>query len=279
MDEKRSWLEPDRELSIATQAKLLGIARSSAYYMPTESPQNVQIMHHLDEIYTELPFYGSRRMVDELSDRFGLTVNRKRVQRLMRVIGLEAIYPKKSTSTPHPNHSVYPYLLRGVTASYPNHIWGTDITYIRLRGGFCYLVTLLDWYSRYVVSWELSPNLEDDFCITNLNRALSNARPEIHNSDQGSQFTSHDYLRVLRDTPTTHISMDGRGRYLDNIFTERLWRTVKYEDVYLKDYTTINEVREGLTDYFNFYNHRRRHSSLQKYTPAMIYFGYETLET
>lgn len=204
------------------------------------------------------------------STGFGLSAGRHRIRRLMAVMGLETTYPKPRTSVAHPLHAVYPYLLRNVIASYPNHIWGTDITYIPLKGGFCYLVALLDWYSRYVVQWELSPTLEIPFCLDNITRALEIGIPHIHNSDQGSHFTSPQYTDILKDKNVS-ISMDGRGRCMDNIFTERLWRTVKYEDVYLKGYSTFDEVNAGLADYFRFYNEKRRHSSLENRTPKDVY--------
>ena len=260
-------------LSIDRQTKLLGISRSSVYYTPITNAEDSRIMHWIDKIFTDCPFYGSRRIGYELKKRFGIEVNRKRVKRLMRLMGLEAIYPKHKpqTSNSNPEHKKYPYLLNNVVARYPNHIWGTDITYVRLESGFCYLVAMLDWFSRYVVEWQLSPSLEIDFCIENLQHALTMNKPAIHNSDQGSHFTSPRYTDLL----TYHdvqISMDGRGRCMDNIFTERLWRTIKYENIFLKSYRDIREAREGLTEYFAFYNHTRPHQSLEYHTPAEVYF-------
>jgi len=222
-------------------------------------------MNAIDKIYTKYPFYGSRRIGD------GIKVNRKRVQRLMRIMGLEAIYPKRRLSFPDKQHQIYPYLLRGVKVLYPNQVWATDITYIRLENGFAYLTALMDWFSRYVLNWKLSLNLESDFCIQNLKETLKDNMPKIHNSDQGSQFTSQDYADVLKERKVK-ISMDSRGRYLDNIFVERLWRTVKYENVYLNSYANVEEAEAGLKDYFDFYNHKRRHTSLGKRTPAEVYF-------
>ena len=230
-------------------------------------------MRAIDEIFTQYPFYGSRRIRYELKRIHELPVSRKRIQRLMRVMSIEAIYPKKhhGLSDPDTRHKKYPYLLTHVIADHPNHIWGTDITYVRLESGWAYLVALLDWFSRYVIAWQVSPNLEIEFCIENLRQGLTIASPAIHNSDQGSHFTSPRYTDLL----TSHdiqISMDGRGRCMDNIFTERLWRTVKYENIYLKSYRDITEAIQGLTEYFQFYNHRRPHQSLRYRTPADIYF-------
>lgn len=235
------------------------------------SEEEQLLMKKIDEIYTELPFYGSPKITRELHNQ-GFAVNHKRIERLMREMGLMAIVPSKNTSHPHPEHPVFPYLLNKTKAGYPNHIWGTDITFIRGHGVWFYLVAILDWYSRYVISWKLSRTLTDDFCIEALNEALKIALPEIHNSDQGSQFTSYGYIGTLRRFPQIKISMDSRGRCFDNIFTERLWRTVKYEEVYLKDYTSYDEANESLKNYFQLYNHRRLHSSLNYKTPAGTYF-------
>ncbi len=227
-------------------------------------------MHALDALYTDYPFFGSRRMKDGLEDYYEIHICREHVQRLMREIGLVAIYPQKHTSLPSEDNHVYPYLLRNLAISRPNQVWGTDITYIRLEQGFCYLTAILDWFSRSVLAWEISEKMDVSFCATSLRSALSRARPEIHNSDQGAQFTSHDYIGIL-DAHGVAISMDGRGRCMDNIFTERLWRTVKYENVYLKNYRNLEEAREGLSAYFAFYNNRRRHQALENKTPAQVY--------
>lgn len=262
------------DISISRQVELLGISRSSFYYAPRPDPEEIQITRAIDEIYTQRPFYGSRRMKDALSDDYAIKIGRHQTRRLMRLMGLEAIYPKKKpkTSISEQSHKKYPYLLRELPITRPNQVWGTDITYIRLEEGWAYLVAILDWYSRYVVAWEISPTLESDFCITALNAALQKENPEIFNSDQGVQFTSHDFTEIL-NARGIKISMDGRGRCMDNIFTERLWRTVKYENVYLKSYRNIREAREGLAEYFQFYNHKRRHQSLDNQTPADVYLN------
>lgn len=270
--EKVTLIEASQQpISVSRQAELLGVARSTIYYQPVVSRLNLELMRRIDEQYTKTPFYGSRRMTAMLN-RHGYEVNRKRVQRLMRLMGLEAIYPKPRLSQGHPEHKVYPYLLRGLPIIRVNQVWGTDITYIPLKHGWLYLVALMDWFSRYVVSWELSASLEVDFCLRALDRALSQARPEIVNSDQGSQFTSVDFTCRLEQNQVK-ISMDGRGRAMDNIFTERLWRSLKYEDVYIKDYETVRQATEGIRDYLNLYNYERPHQSLKYQTPAEIYFG------
>lgn len=260
-------------MSITRQTQLLGVSRSSAYYEPEANGEDIRTMHAIDKIFTDYPFYGSRRIRYELAQHYDIPVNRKRIQRLMRLMGLEAIYPKKYKGLSDPNdvHKKYPYLLTNITAGFPNHIWGTDITYVRLETGFAYLVALLDWFSRYVIAWQLSPNLEIEFCMENLTRGLLIGTPMIHNSDQGSHFTSPRYTDLLT-RKNVQISMDGRGRCMDNIFTERLWRTVKYENVFLKSYGNYHEANTGLTDYFQFYNHRRPHQSMGNMTPAEIYF-------
>lgn len=233
-------------------------------------------MRLLDEQYTRTPFYGVRRMCWWLIQK-GHLVNPKRVRRLLRQMGLEAIYAKPRLSMPAPGHRIYPYLLRGLPIVRPNQVWGTDITYIRLRRGFAYLTAIMDWFSRYVLSWELSVTLDVSFCVTALEWALKSDRPEIFNSDQGSQFTSEQFTDLLL-AHDVEISMDGRGRALDNIFVERLWRTVKYEEVYLKDYEDVREAVENLRSYFLFYNCERMHQSLGYQTPAQVYFqnGAET---
>lgn len=261
------------DMSITRQAELLGIARSTLYVQPTPlRAETLALQRAIDEIYTAHPYYGQRRMVVDLGKKYDLCVGRDAVRTAMRICGLVAQSPGPHTSTPHPEHPVYSYLLRGVTAAYPNHIWGTDITYIRLAQGFCYLTVILDWYSRRVLAWRLSNSLETSFCTDALAEALTDALPEIHNSDQGVQFTSEEYLSLLTAHEGIRISMDGRGRCMDNIFTERLWRTVKYEDVYLKGYTTVDEARDGLTEYFTFYNTDRSHQSLGYRTPDELYY-------
>ncbi len=249
---------------------MLGLNRTSLYYRPVgPGPLEVALKHRIDEIYTKRPFYGSRRITAQLQHE-GYAVNRKRIQTYMREMGIWGLAPGPHTSTPHPRHPIYPYLLRGVTAAYPNHIWGIDITYIRLRHGWLYLVAIIDWYSRYVVAWELSETLELPFVLTAARRALATAVPAIWNHDQGSHFTSPQYTALLLDQEV-RISMDGKGRALDNIFTERLWRSVKYEEVYLHDYDTPRAAQLGLTQYFRFYNHERLHQSLAYATPASVY--------
>lgn len=261
-------------ISVARQTELLAISRSSIYYQPVIDQQDIQAMNAIDEIYTECPFYGSRRIKHEL-ETSDIHICREHVQRLMRLMGLEAVYPKKrmNTSIADDSHRKYPYLLNGIIPSYPNQIWGTDITYVRLETGWAYLTALMDWFSRYVLAWELSPTLETPFCITALHRALAIGTPTFHNSDQGKQFTDKTYTAVLEEQ-NIQISMDGRGRCMDNIFTERLWRTVKYENVYLKSYQDIEEAQEGLSDYFQFYNTKRKHQSLNYQTPANIFFNH-----
>lgn len=262
------------DISISRQTEILGVSRSSAYYAPRCNPEEVRITRAIDEIYTDRPFYGSRRMKDELFDRHAIRIGRHRIRRLMRLMGLETIYPKQKpkTSESETSHKKYPYLLRNVAIAHPNHVWGTDITYLRLENGWAYLVAILDWHSRYVIAWNISLTLESDFCVAALKAALEENTPEIFNSDQGTQFTDNDFTKILI-ARNIRISMDGRGRYLDNIFTERLWRTVKYENVYLKSYRNIAEANEGLAEYFHFYNNQRRHQSLENRTPADIYFS------
>lgn len=237
------------------------------------SCQDETLMKGIDKVYTEFPYYGSRRIVKQLFTDFGKKVNRKRIQRLMGIMGIEAIYPKPNFSKPEKGHAIYPYLLKGVKAKFPNHIWGTDITYIPLTKGWLYLVAILDWFSRYVISWELSDTLSVDFCVETLKKALNIGVPNIHNSDQGSQFTADDYLILLKENPEIKISMDGRGRFYDNIFTERLWRSVKYEEVYIHDYQSFADAKASLTNYFDQYNFRRLHQSLNYVTPAEVYYG------
>ena len=255
---------------MARQCELLGLPRSSFYYEARpESVYNLALMRLLDEQYVRTPFYGVPRMTAWLRTQ-GHAVNPKRVRRLLRKMGLEAIYPKRRLSVKNQSHRVYPYLLRGLEISRPGQVWATDITYIRLRRGFAYLVAILDWYSRYVVAWDLSLSLEAEFCVSTLERALDTSKPEIFNSDQGSQFTSETFTKRLESAGVS-ISMDGRGRVFDNIFVERLWRSVKYEEVYLKDYCDVREAREGLGRYFRFYNEERLHQSLGYRTPAVVY--------
>ncbi len=260
------------EISIARQCELLGLARSSWYYQATpETEENLALMRLIDEEYTRHPFYGSRRMV-VIIEAQGYKVNRKRMQRLMDVLGLEAIYPKPCLTQDDKQHQKYPYLLKGVNIEYPDHVWSTDITYIRMNRGFVYLMAVIDWYSRYVISWQLSNTLDVGFCLDGLNAALSVGQPKIFNTDQGCQFTCKDFTDRLNSKEIL-ISMDGKGRALDNIFVERLWRTVKYEEVYLRDYRTVQDARNGLSAYFSFYNNERPHQSLRYLTPKAVYEG------
>ena len=260
----------DSELSIRRQCELLGVNRSGLYYEPVgESEENLLLMRLLDEQYTRTPFYGSRKMTEWLVKR-GHAVNRKRVSRLMELLGIEAVYPKPRLSRPGEGHRIYPYLLSGKTVERVNQVWSTDITYIRMAQGFLYLVAVMDWFSRFVLSWSLSLTMEVEFCVEALKKALSRGQPEIFNSDQGSQFTSEKFTGKLTERQIA-ISMDGRGRCMDNIFVERLWRSLKYEEVYLKEYATVAEARAGIAGYFRFYNHERLHQSLGYRTPAAIY--------
>lgn len=261
-------------LSISKQCELLGISRASAYYVPVPlvSADDQEIMNQIDLIYTRHPYFGSRRMMHTLN-MLDFEVGREKVVSLMRLMGLEAVYPGPNLSKRNKAHKVYPYLLRRLTIDHPNQVWGVDITYIRLRNSFVYLYAILDWYSRYVIDWELSDSLDSDFCVRCLRRALKIARPEIENSDQGCQFTSEAYLNELRAYPQIKISMDGRGRALDNRFTERLWRSVKYEEVYLKDYEDEQEARKNLKAYFRFYNLERPHQGLDYQTPIEVHLN------
>ena len=260
------------EITIARQCELLGVSRSGYYYEPKPaSPEHIALLNRIDEIYTAFPCYGSPRITAQLK-RDGFTVNHKAVEKTMREMGLAGLTPRRNTSHPHPAHPKFPYLLRGMEIIRPNQVWGTDITYVRANGLWFYLVAILDWYSRYVLSWKLSQHLTAEFCIAALEEALATARPEIHNSDQGSQFTSEEYTMILQQK-NVQISMDGRGRCFDNIFTERLWRTVKYEEVYLHDYQSQLDAAESLSHFFQKYNHERLHQSLNYQTPAEVYWN------
>lgn len=259
-------------LSLRHQCELLALNRSSLYYHPVAvDPETLILMNLIDEEYTRHPFYGSRKITRFLRET-GYWVNRKRIQRLMNLMGLEAICPGPNTSKRSQEHKIYPYLLRGLEITRPNQVWATDITYIRLLGGFLYLVAILDWYSRYVLAWRLSNSLDSAFCMEALEGALQLGRPDIFNSDQGVQFTSEEFTeRLLREG--IQISMDSRGRALDNVFTERLWRSVKYEEVYLKDYRSVPETEDGLGRYFKFYNRERFHQALDYRRPYEVHFG------
>ena len=270
---RQAWVNQEDEVSIVRQCALAGISRATVYARRQPRPideDELLFCRLIDEEYTRHPFYGSRKMVVFLK-KSGYLVNRKRVQRLMRRMGLASMAPGPHTSRPHPEHKVYPYLLRGVAVVRPNQVWSTDITYIRLAHGFVYLVAIIDWYSRRVLSWRISNTMEAVFCVDCLEDAIrTHGKPEIFNSDQGSQFTSDAFTGVLKRENIT-ISMDGRGRAFDNIFVERLWRSVKHEDVYLKGYGTMVELTLGLTDYFAFYNDERPHQALGYKTPNRVY--------
>jgi len=259
------------EISISRQCELLNIPRSTLYYKIIEKNDNdIQAMHLIDEIYTKSPFYGRRKITQYLNKVKGLHINEKRVERLMKVMEIKAIYQKKNLSIPNSSHKKYPYLLSGVNIIKVNQVWSTDITYIRLRHGFAYLCAVIDWYSRYVLSWKLSNTMETSFCVEALNDALNYGKPDIFNTDQGSQFTSHEFTnRLLLDE--IKISMDGKGRAFDNIFIERLWRSVKYENVYPNSYDTCHDARKGISSYFEFYNNERLHQSLDYETPVSVY--------
>ena len=271
VEAKRALVEIDHpQLSIHRQCELLGLSRSSFYYQPaTETEENLALMRRIDEQYTLCPFYGSRRWAAWLSSA-EQPINRKRVQRLLRLMGLEAIYPKPRLSAADGQHRVYPYLLRGVSIDRPNQVWSTDITYVPMAHGFMYLAATIDWYSRYVIAWRLSNTLDGEFCLDMLQEALSRGRPEVFNTDQGVQFTAIAWTTRLLGAGVA-VSMDGRGRCLDNVFVERLWRSVKQEDLYLKCYEAVPPLRTGLRDYFGFYNEQRPHQSLGYRTPAEVY--------
>lgn len=259
-------------LSIRQRCELLDLNRSSYYYQPQpEDEYNLLLMNLIDELYTKHPFYGSPRIWASLR-RIGHKINIKRVKRLMNIMGISAIYPKANLSKPAAGHKIFPYLLSGVEIVRPNQVWSADITYIRMAYGFMYLVAIIDWYSRYVLAWNLSNTLDVDFCLEALREALLVGKPDIFNSDQGSQFTSDDFTGILL-ARQVQISMDGRGRALDNIFVERLWRSVKYENVYLNNYEAVPQAFAGLDGYFEFYNDERPHQSLNYRTPSEVYFS------
>lgn len=261
-----------KKLGIKKQCELLDLNRSTYYYEPKEEDEyDIFLMERIDEIYTKCPFYGYPRMTAELK-RKGYEVNHKRIYRLMILMGIQAVYPKKNLSQVNKEHKKYPYLLKGLKIEKPNKVWGTDITYIRMEQGFMYLVAIMDWYSRYVVSWVLSNRLTVEFCLESLEKAFRVGIPEINNTDQGSQFTAEEYIEKV-ESVKVQVSMDGRGRAFDNIFTERLWRSLKYEEVYLKDYETVPDAKVSIDNYFNFYNNERLHSSLGNVPPAEVYYG------
>src|SRR5438874_2285472 len=271
VERKRGWVDAaDTVLSVSQQCELLGLSRSSYYYEPaTESAANLALMAMIDKEYTEHPFRGSRGMRAWLW-RQGHPINRKRVQRLMRLMGLEAVYPKPRLSVGGVGHKVYPYLLRDVAIERVDQVWSTDITYVGLPSGFMYLAAIIDWFSRYVIAWRLSNTLDGSFCLEMLEEALAQGRPEIFNTDQGVQFTAAAFTGRL-EAAAVQVSMDGRGRCLDNVWVERLWRTVKYEDIYLYGYEGVRELQRGLQRYFPFYNEERLHQALDYRTPATVY--------
>jgi putative transposase len=272
IERKRPLVEPEHDrLSVARQCELLGMSRTSYYYEPWEwDATALEVMRALDEEYTLHPFKGKRRMCDHLRE-LGYDVGIRRTRTLMAWLGLEAIYPKRSLSIPHREHRKYPYLLKSLSIVRPNQVWASDITYVRLQRGFVYLTAVMDWFSRYVIAWELSTTLDSDFCVRCLERALEKAQPEIFNTDQGVQYTSADFTKVLL-AADVRISMNGAGRCFDNIMVERLWRSVKQEEVYLKDYEDVADCRENLGTYFEYYDYRRKHSRHDA-RPAEIYFA------
>ena len=286
--EKIDCIEKDHpDLSIRKQCELIGLNRSGLYYprRPLVSPEDKTVMDYIDKTYTEIPYYGVPKMTREVNDRlirdmklniieeFSLPINHKRIYRLMQILDIQALRPKPKLSIPNKNHLIYPYLLKDVEITYPNHVWSLDITYIKLKGDWMYLVAIIDWYSRFVLSWELSDTMNVEFCIAALQKALQYGLPNIHNSDQGSQMTAEKYLAILKRYPSIKISMDHKGRCFDNIFIERFWRSLKYEEVYLKDYQSPREARISIGDYIQFYNYKRFHQSLAYQTPAKVYFN------
>jgi putative transposase len=264
----------DSTLSMISKCNLLSIKRSTLYYKPVRtelSELELELKRKIDKIHLKYPFMGSRRIVDQLDTAGHHDVGRKRVQRLMRQMSIAAIYPRPNTSRPGKAHRIYPYLLRNLTIDHPNQVWAADITYIPMRKGFVYLVVIMDWYSRRILSWRLSNSLESTFCVEALQEAIARyGAPEIFNTDQGSQFTGDDFISELK-TADIRISMDGRGRWVDNVFVERLWRSLKYEEVYLKAYETVPEARDGIGGWIKFYNYERRHQSLNRRTPDQVF--------
>lgn len=266
-------IDRKHDLPVTRQCQLLGLNRSSVYYQPMGcSDEDLLLMRLIDEIHLKRPFYGSRRIRNDLQD-LGHRVNRKKVQRLMRLMGIAALYPKANTSRPGKGHTIYPYLLKGLYIDRPNQVWATDISYVPMAKGFVYVVAIMDWYSRKVLTWRVSNTLDADFCVDALEEAISRyGAPDIFNTDQGAQFTSEAFTGVLK-AAGIRISMDGKGRWVDNVFVERLWRSLKYEEVYLKAYETVAEARLNIGNYFRFYNRERRHQSLDRQTPDQAYEG------
>jgi len=278
-DDKKKLLDPEHQaISLRRQCELLGLNRSNVYYRPREENlEKRKLLRLIDEIYTRSPYYGARRITAELNRmELGFAIDRKRVRRLMEEMGIEALYPKPKLSRADKEHVKYPYLLKGVEIERRNQVWGTDITYIPTNKGHVYLVAIIDWYSRYVVSWEVSNSLEANFCIVALKRAFQRyGYPDIFNSDQGSQYTGEEFQNILQASGQVRVSMDGRGRCMDNIFTERLWRSIKYEEVYTGEYENLVHARKSLGQYFTFYNESRLHQALGYKTPAEVYFAKE----
>jgi len=272
IQQKRQLVEPEhKQISIRRQCALLGLNRASYYYQAaSESPLNLELMKKIDEQYMLMPYYGWPRMTAHLR-RQGYGINHKRVQRLMQIMGLQGIHPRSKGKNERHNHKIYPYLLKGVDIVRPNQVWSTDITYIPIQNGFMYLVAVIDWYSRYILAWDLSNTLDGYFCQMALREALTHGRPHIFNTDQGVQFTAEAFTSILEQAHI-QISMDGRGRTLDNIFIERFWRSLKYDDIYINDYATVPDLWAGLNHYFTLYNHERLHQSLGYRTPAEVYF-------
>jgi putative transposase len=266
-------IDPDHDLSITAQAKLLGISRANVYYLPRPvSETDLSLMRRIDELHLNFPFAGSR-MLRDLLRLEGVQIGRKHVRTLMRRMGIEALYRKKNTSKPHPEHAVFPYLLRGLTIDQPNQVWAMDVTYVPMKRGFVYLAAVIDWMSRRVLAWRLSNSLTADFCIEAVEEAITRyGVPSIFNTDQGSQFTSSDFVGLLQ-RHAIRISMDGKGCWRDNVFIERLWKSVKYEEVYLRAYESVSEARQSLERYFSFYNQRRPHRALDGKTPDSVYFN------
>ena len=273
MSERKAMINKSHKLAVTSQCHLLALNRSTVYYEAQGlSTEDSVLMRQMDEIHLKYPFYGSRRIRDKLED-LGMLVNRKRIQRLLRLMGIEALYPKKKTSLPGKGHTIYPYLLRGLDIKRPNQVWAADITYIPMAKGFIYLVAIIDIYSRKALSWQLSNTLDTTFCVDALEQAIGlYGTPEIFNTDQGTQFTSNDFTDVLKNHEIT-ISMDGKGRWMDNVFVERLWRSLKYEEVYLKAYQSVAEAKTGINDWFEFYNFERRHQTLDRKTTDYVYLN------
>ncbi len=274
MSERRGRIDREHALPVIRQCTALGLCRSSAYRSPGEvNEADIELMRKIDVLHLRHPFKGSRRLRDDLWDDYGLQVNRKRVQRLMRIMGIRALYPRAKTTGPNPQHKVYPYLLRDLEIKQVNQVWCTDITYIPMRKGFLYLVVIMDWHSRKVLSWRLSNSLDTAPCIEALEEAIAkHGTPKIFNSDQGCQFTSDGFTGVLRDNDIK-ISMDGKGRWIDNVFIERLWRSLKYEEVYLKAYDAVAQAKKNIGVWLTFYNQDRRHASLNRMTPDQVYYA------